>query len=469
MLRPWAFAATLLAPHAAFADPLLSESPSLLQIKASIGRDTGEGPAVPPDVAEKTMKALDTDGDGYVGPDEIVNFAKMLHIDGSRAANDLKELDVDGDGRLNSQELMKVLQAAGPLPSSATPVAKAAPTAPAAPRAAAVAQQASAFPSDVAQRTMKALDTNGDGVVGPEEITKFASMLHIDGSKAASDLKELDADGDGKLNVNELMKVLQGANMESPANSRAVQAAQAPRPPPPAPPPIPSASVAPQKAGAGPNPTPKAIAAPLAAAQVQATVPGNAAASSPPARPTGTTTPQKGASSVASAAVSFGARAPPIAPVTPAVARAALGAAAVAGASAAVAGEPAILQQTMAVSEPQGAADPSAVQLADLLVSTRGDEDGAMSLEGVAEELNANSTLIARKAMSAAQQAAAQAAQTAAAQIMQQFKALQQQAEQAEIEAATLRAKARIELQSATLATLIAEKALEKPASAGEL
>jgi len=475
MPRLWAYAAILLALHAALAT---TSSPSLLQVnvRTSVGRDVSEGLVLPPDAAARTMKALDTDGDGFVGPDEIVNFAKLLHIDGSKAASDLKELDADGDGKLNANELMKVLSASGASPDSAVPAAKKEPAAQAAPRAVAAAQQASSLPPDIGERTMKALDKNGDGFVGPDEITNFASMLHIDGSKAATDLKELDADGDGKLNKAELMKVLQGAKIEAPASPSAVPAAEVPRPPAAAvPPPAPASAVpaapaaaqgsashpAVQKAPAAPVaaaqaavvantvPTTSPAVAPLAAAQ--AGVVANAAAAISPAvvstLPTGPTAPQPGASSG-----------------SPAVVGAILAGSANRGPAAALeAAAPFTATQT------QGAADPSAVQLADLLVSTGSEEDKAMSLEGVAEELDANSTLLARQAMSSAQQAAAQAAQRVAGEIMGQFKVLQQQAEQAEIEAARLRAKARIELQSATLATLIAEKALQNPASAANI
>jgi len=473
MPRLWAYAAILLALHAALAT---TSSPSLLQVnvRTSVGRDVSEGLVLPPDAAARTMKALDTDGDGFVGPDEIVNFAKLLHIDGSKAASDLKELDADGDGKLNANELMKVLSASGASPDSAVPVAKKEPAAQAAPRAVAAAQQASSLPPDIGERTMKALDKNGDGFVGPDEITNFASMLHIDGSKAATDLKELDADGDGKLNKAELMKVLQGAKIEAPASPSAVPAAEVPRPPAAAvPPPAPASAVpaAPAAAqGSASHPAvQKAPAAPVAAAQA-AVVANTVPTTSPAVAPLASA--QAGvvanAAAISPAVVSTpprGPTAPPGASSGSPAAPAAVGAISAGSANRG----PAALEAAPFTAQTQGAADPSAVQLADLLVSTGSEEDKAMSLEGVAEELDANSTLLARQAMSSAQQAAAQAAQRVAGEIMGQFKVLQQQAEQAEIEAARLRAKARIELQSATLATLIAEKALQNPASAANI
>jgi hypothetical protein len=106
------------------------------------------------------MKALDTDGDGELSAAEIANASKALLT-----------LDKNGDGKLTPDELM-------PTPPSGT-------------------NQFGFHPPPGGKLPvppiMKALDTNGDGILDATEI-----------ANASGSLLKLDTNGDGKLSRDEL-------------------------------------------------------------------------------------------------------------------------------------------------------------------------------------------------------------------------------------------------------------------------
>lgn len=107
--------------------------------------------------------------------------------------------------------------------------------------------------------------------------------------------------------------------------------------------------------------------------------------------------------------------------------------------------------------------------MADDLVKSRNAEEGAVVYDRVAQELQANATLITEQAVQAANSASLRAAKDRSLQLMQQIEDLEGKAEKAEVQAAALRAKAHSELQSASLATLAAQRALGFPAPAPAL
>merc|ERR1719171_3301901 len=96
----------------------------------------------------------------------------------------------------------------------------------------------------------------------------------------------------------------------------------------------------------------------------------------------------------------------------------------------------------------------AATEAAELLVESREKENGAMAKNRMSQELHANSTLVARQAMSRAVDKAKAAARAESGLLMEKIVNFEKQAEAAEIQAAVLRAKARAELQTATLANL---------------
>jgi Ca2+-binding EF-hand superfamily protein len=55
-----------------------------------------------------------------------------------------------------------------------------------------------------AEDTVQALDTNGNGKVDSQEITKFAQSQGMDTHEVLADFKELDVNGDGELDASEI-------------------------------------------------------------------------------------------------------------------------------------------------------------------------------------------------------------------------------------------------------------------------
>lgn len=247
----------------------------------------------------------------------------------------------------------------------------------------------------VAERTLKTLDTDGDGHVGPNEISNFASLVHISGAEAASDLKELDADGDGKLNSNELMHALAGTTLQE--NPRAVPAAEEP-----------GLQAVPSALRADEAPL-KASASSLAstAMQLGSVRPVSAveAAASGIAVPLAVSSTQTTVPAATSLVAAYGT-----------------------AANAVKAAEYAWTSGAF----PQAVASPAP-----------GEHDLA-TLHGAQSETDLT-------ASAAASDAAAHTVRKGTGQILEQFMSLEHQAEQAEVEAAMLRAKARLELQSSPL------------------
>jgi len=124
------------------------------------------------DMASKILKDLDTNGDGVLSTDEISK--------GGKFAQKLLEADANGDGNVTMDELIsditeKMKNGNMPPMNGMQP-----PSA-----------------SDMASHIMDELDTNGDGVLSTDEISK--------GGKHAQRILGADANGDGNVTMDELV------------------------------------------------------------------------------------------------------------------------------------------------------------------------------------------------------------------------------------------------------------------------
>jgi len=119
------------------------------------------------DMASKIMKELDTNGDGVLSTDEISKSGEH--------AKDILGADADGDGNVTLDELLADISKHQPGMGGMQP-----PSA-----------------EDMASRIMEELDTDGDGVLSTDEISK--STEH------SKDILGGDADGDGNVTMDELV------------------------------------------------------------------------------------------------------------------------------------------------------------------------------------------------------------------------------------------------------------------------
>ena len=119
-------------------------------------------------IASRIMGKLDTNGDGVLSTEEIGKGKKHGHK--------ILEADTNEDGTVTLDELLSYISnnMGNMSPMMQPPDA-----------------------SDRAKHIMDELDTNGDGVLGADEISK--------GGKRAQRIRGADADGDGNVTMDELV------------------------------------------------------------------------------------------------------------------------------------------------------------------------------------------------------------------------------------------------------------------------
>jgi len=135
-------------------------------------------------MAIKILKDLDTNGDGVLSTAEISK--------GGKFAQKLLEADSNGDGNVTMDELISNITEKMKNGNMQPPSA-----------------------SDMASRIMDKLDTNGDGVLSADEISK--------GGKHAQRILGADANGDGNVTMDELIsditEKMKNGNMQPPSAS----------------------------------------------------------------------------------------------------------------------------------------------------------------------------------------------------------------------------------------------------------
>jgi len=299
-------------------------------------------------------------------------------------------------------------------------------------------------PQDPAARTLLALDTNHDGSIDSTEINAFALAQGLDASTATQEFASIDVNGDGLLDPTELKQVLAaGPSAEQdaapPATLQASQTAAAEEH---------VAEQAPIAAAPAVEQPEVAIEGPLAAAGVA--VEATSAVAAPvveaplaeaaiaveapqPAAPSDTVAVETKLVSTDSAAVS---QPPPTAPAS------------------------AIETEELISDESRNSMREAAQLVAKELVIEENEEKEGRSLDREAAEVREKSRVAAKEAVQAALDAGAKAAHTKADSLMEKIAALEDQAQRAEVRAAALRAKAKIEREEGNQLLAAAEAAL---------
>jgi len=187
-----------------------------------------------PNISLEAAKALDTDGSGKVELNEIVTFARSHGLDVAAVRDEFTSFDKNQDGTLDISELNATLgvpdvktaekvtlrtrsqptasinQATVPSPPQAMikvhdqPAAQASATVTAAPASAVVTAAPISADATAAMSMIKALDTDGSGVVEKSEVDAFALSQGLSAAETAEEFKDLDKNHDGQLDPAEI-------------------------------------------------------------------------------------------------------------------------------------------------------------------------------------------------------------------------------------------------------------------------
>jgi len=281
-------------------------------------------------------------------------------------------------------------------------------------------------PQDPAARTLLTLDTNNDGNIDPDEVAAFARSQGLDAASATQEFSSIDGNGDGVLDSVELQQVLAGSTTESASTEAAATPAVAPV---------------------------KLNSAATEAAEVPVAEDETLVQQAPLAE---------------SAAV---AKQVPVAEDATVVQQAPL------AESSAVAKQALVASSTVRESPSLSSTDVGSTELisqemrdsvrmaaskvAEELALEEKEEREARNLDRQAAEIHANSTKLAKQTAQDALDAGAKAAHGKAEELLAKITALEEQAEKAEVRAAALRAKSKMELEEGNQLMAAAEQALK--------
>lgn len=279
-------------------------------------------------------------------------------------------------------------------------------------------------PQDPAARTILALDTNSDGLIDPKEIAAFARKQGLDDAAATEEFASIDSNGDGVLNSVELASALGGSATAALATEGESEETAAARPVATDPAPVTLRSATKQQASAAKMAvTPPKQEAPATAVAAPALVKAS---------------PSMAADSADdhSSATAF---------------------------SAPVGAQGTNLDTTELISEEsRRSVQKAAQQVADELALVEKEEREARDLDRKAAEVRANATALAKTTAEDALDAGAQAAHAKAAEMMEKITKLEQQAQRAEVRAAALQAKSKMELEDGNELMKAANEALSQ-------
>jgi len=272
-------------------------------------------------------------------------------------------------------------------------------------------------PQDPAARTILALDTNSDGLIDPKEIAAFARKQGLDDAAATEEFASIGSNGDGVLNSVELASALGDSATAALATEGESEETAAARPVATDPAPVTLRSATKQQASAAKMAvTPPKQEAPATAVAAPALV--------------------KASTDDHSSASAF---------------------------SAPVGAQGTNFDTTELISEEsRRSVQKAAQQVADELALVEKEEREARDLDRKAAEVRANATALSKTTAEDALDAGAQAAHAKAAEMMEKITKLEQQAQRAEVRAAALQAKSKMELEDGNELMKAANEALSQ-------
>lgn len=265
-------------------------------------------------------------------------------------------------------------------------------------------------PQDPAARTLLTLDTNHDGSIDPNEVAAFAHLQGLDSAAATEEFSSIDTNGDGVLDSIELQKVLGTPSTELASKEVTVEP--------------PTAAQA----------TPVSLrSAPAEAVEVEAPVAASARE-------------QKEAAVQAAVA--------PISQQQEAELPAAQ--------SLVAARNMDTSNAELMSEESRNSVRMAAQKVAEELELEEKEEMAARKFDRKAAELRANSTALAKLTVQDALDAGAKAAHKKADELMAKISKLEDEAERAEVRAAALRAKSKMEMEEGNQLMAAAEQSLKQ-------
>lgn len=278
-------------------------------------------------------------------------------------------------------------------------------------------------PQDPAARTILTLDTNHDGRIDSSEIAAFARSQGLDASAATEEFSSIDSNSDGTLDSKELQQVLGSATAPEPTEltSQEVTVVQ---------------PNAPQTMPVSLQSAPTESAKP----QVEVEAPLNAAPSAALEAEGGNNAQQTDILKIEQNFVQQQKE-----PVI----------------ESPVATSKIDHMDTELISEEsRNSVRMAAKKVADELALEESEEIAARKLDRKAEEVRANSTALAKMTVQDALDAGAKAAHKKADELMKKITEIEEEAERAEVRAAALRAKSKMELEEGNQLMAAAEQAL---------
>jgi len=293
-------------------------------------------------------------------------------------------------------------------------------------------------PQDPAARTLLTLDTNHDGRIDPNEIARFAKKQGLDPAAATQEFSSIDSNGDRELDSLELQRVLGGSSLQqAQVQEVAVDKLQA-------------APVKLRTSPAEPETEPSLALDSAPSVVVEAPL-ATELEETPVLEEAPVATRMEAAKERLLEPPALAAVEPTLTEVAPA-------------AENAIAIEAPAAESVELISDvARNSMRMAAKKVADELLVEENEENEARALDRSAAETRANSSALAKKTLQDALDASSKAAKAKADELVAQLSSLEEQAERAEVRAAALRAKAKMEAEEGNELMAAAEQAMRLP------
>lgn len=194
---------TAVAPASASSQPAAGLSAAqFTQDTLSSLLSAQEGPPTSADIAAKVIGTADTNGDGSLSLDEVEQALGQDTTAGADALGQaFSKLDTNGDGQIDNSELTNALDTQQSASSASGPG-----QAHHAHHGHHAHGAGGASSTDMADKLLTDLDSNGDGELSSDEIQN--ALNQGSANSLTSAIGSLDTDGDGKLSASELSSAI---------------------------------------------------------------------------------------------------------------------------------------------------------------------------------------------------------------------------------------------------------------------